>query len=324
MKTINRVLNVLVLVLLIGIFSSCKEKTSSQVSMRQEWFPYSGYAGELVAAEETSSLFNLDLKIEAGSDLIDPIKMVLSGENEFGVVSADRILSANEKGADLVVIGVVNHISPTCFLSAADIELAHPRDFLGKRVGILTGTNTEFVYEILKAKFEMNEDSLSEVEIPFDLSTFISGNYDIRPAFVYDEPVSLDLQSFKYNLLNPADFNIRFIGTVYFTTREYAKTHPDIVQAFVSSISKGWEVALSDPEKAIGYLTEYDKGIDFQRELLSLKKGMDYFQGQEDKVLYVDQDRWEEMATYMIDLGLIESFDYKSNIDNSYVEHYHR
>ena len=59
----------------------------------------------------------LEIEIEPGSDNIDPVKMVISGQNTFGDAGADKILAANERGADLVVIGVLNCNSPTCFIA---------------------------------------------------------------------------------------------------------------------------------------------------------------------------------------------------------------
>lgn len=87
-------------VLLLTVASSCtsdkkstessdSEGSMSKVSLRQEWFPYAGYAGEVTAANETDSLYGIDLTVEAGADNIDPIKLVTSGSNDFGVVSAD-------------------------------------------------------------------------------------------------------------------------------------------------------------------------------------------------------------------------------------------
>ncbi|MBK8370384.1 MAG: ABC transporter substrate-binding protein [Saprospiraceae bacterium] len=86
--------------------------------------------------------------------------MVISEESEFGVASADRVMQANETGADLVVIGVINYKSPTCFLSRAEKNILKPKDFENKTVGILTGTNTELIYKILKNSSSLNSKLL--------------------------------------------------------------------------------------------------------------------------------------------------------------------
>ena len=187
---------------------------------------------------ETDSLYGLNLNVIAGSDQLDPIKLVLSGESEFGVVSADRIIQANEKGADLVVIGVVNYKSPTCFLSKIDKGINTIKDFEGKKIGVLTGTNTELIYKILVKKNGIDQSRLKEVEIPFELVTFIAGEYDVRPGFIYDEPISLEQQGVTFNILRPEDYGIKFLGTVYFCKRSLIENQPLMVKGFVQRNAK--------------------------------------------------------------------------------------
>lgn len=320
--------NVTILFLLLSVLVlSCKKTPKNEietVSLRQEWFPFSGYAGEVCAVSIADSIYNYKLVLEPGSDVIDPIKLVLSGQNDFGVVSADRILSANDQGADLVVIGVVNYISPTCFIAKKESMVNGPKDFEGKRVGILTGTNTELVYKVFKSSLKLDASSITEIEIPFDLATFISGNYDIRPAFIYDEPVSLDLHGIEYTIVEPKDYGIDFIGTVYFTRRETVEKKPELVQAFVNSISDGWKMTLDDPDMAISLLKDFDKEIDIQRETLSLKKGISYFEGEGNRVLFASEARWQKMADYLIELGVIEDFNFEATVNNSFVTRYHQ
>ncbi|MBK8370383.1 MAG: hypothetical protein IPL20_03195 [Saprospiraceae bacterium] len=57
-------------ILLIFVFSSCKDSkkknndnTLLKASLIQEWFPYSGYAGEVMAVFETSKENGIDLTL---------------------------------------------------------------------------------------------------------------------------------------------------------------------------------------------------------------------------------------------------------------------
>lgn len=294
----------------------------TNVSLRQEWFPYSGYAGEIFAVNEFDTVYGIKIKLEAGADNIDPVKLVLSGQNTFGVVSADRILTSNEKGADLVAIGVVNYRSPTCFIAREEKNIKSPKDFEGKIIGILTGTNTEYVYQILIKKTNIDRKKIKEIEIPFDLGTFISNNYDVRPAFIYDEPVSLDLKGIKYSIIDPSDYGVSFLGTVYFTTRKTIKENPVLVQAFVNAIADGWKAAFNNPEKAISYLKLYDNTIDEHRELLAFKKGIKYFSGENGQILFADIKSWQEMANDLKELGVLHNSDVSESVDNSFIEKY--
>lgn len=317
---------IILLICVIGLSCSNQDQDNEyrNVSLRQEWFPYSGYAGEVIAINETDTLFKININLEAGSDNIDPIKLVISGENDFGVVSADRILTANDKGAELVVIGVINYKSPTCFIAMDNLIFETPYDFIGKKIGVLTGTNTELVYKALKLRYSIRDNDIKEVEIPFDLNTFINHIYDVRPAFIYDEPVSLDMKNIKYKIIDPADFNVNFIGTVYFTRKSFVQENPEVVKSFVYALAKGWEEALAKPDKAIKYLKSFDSDINIARETESLIKGKSYFEGEDRLILYASEKQWKKMAEDLIQLGIIDSFNFEETVDNRFVMDYHK
>jgi NitT/TauT family transport system substrate-binding protein len=296
-----------------------------RVTLRQEWFPNSNYAGALFASQEFGKSHGIEIVVEPGSDQIDPVQLVVQGNNTFGDASADKVLAANEKGAKLVIIGVVSYISPTVFLAKREKGIKTPKDFEGRTVGVLSGTNTEYVYRALVARAGLDKSKIKEVEAPFDLNTFVTADaYDVRPAFIYDEPVSLDLQNIKYETIEPKNYGVSFIGTVYFTKRETIEKEHDTVQKFVSAIADGWSAALKYPDAAIALLKKYDGNIDEKRELLSLKKGMPYFQGKDNKILWADEDDWQEMVKTLKALGVLkQNFDYAKSIDTTFLQaHY--
>lgn len=311
---------ILLTILVIGCKEEKKEDTKLvKVTLRQEWFPNANYAGELLAMYDFDTEEGLDLTIVAGSYDIDPIKMILTGENEFGVVSADRLIEANEKGADLRVIAVANYKSPTCFISKTSSKVNKPQDFIGKRVGILTGTNTEIIYNLLISKLSLDREKIEEIEVPFDLNTFLLGKYDIRPAFAYDEPVSLELQNIEYNIIRPEDYGINFIGTVYFCKAQLIKNRPELVKSFVNSLKKGWNKTFEKPQYSIELLKKFDSQIDEGRELKSLNKAIPYFKGENNKVLFASKETWNETANYLIQLGKVKSFKFEDNVDYTFL-----
>lgn len=316
----------IILTVILGLFvNSCKKsdtkkETTFKANLIQEWYPNANYAGELVAMYETDSLYGLDLTLKAGSEQINPISMVLSNDAQFGVVSADRIIQANEKDANLVVIAVANYKSPTCFISKKEKKIKNIKDFEGKKIGILTGTNTELIYKSLVFKNNLDKSKLKEIEIPFELTTFINGEYDVRPAFVYDEPISLEENGIEFNILKPEDYGVKFLGTVYFCKRDLIEKNPKLVEAFVESLKAGWKKTFDNPKHAIDLLYKYDKTINKDRENKSLAKALDYYKGENGNLLYASKESWETMANDLKNLGYIKNFDYSKTVNNSFLK----
>lgn len=323
MKSIAKILSVLAITAFITSCNNSNNQGLEKVSLRQEWFANASYLGEVVAINETDSINGIKINLIEGADDVDPIKMVVSGRDKFGVCGSDRILEANEKGADLVVIGVVNYINPTCFIALEKWNVHTPKDFENKKVGVFTGNNTEMIYRTLVRKAGLDKSKIKEVEAPFDLGSFIAGAYDIRPAYVFDETVSLDKENIKYTMVKPEDYGVSFIGMVYFTKRSTIENEPELVQKFINAIAQGWEIALSNPEKGLKYLSEYNRTIDIERERASFKAGIDYFMGEDGKILTTDINKWEQMGEDLKALGVIKDYDIAKSLNISFVNNFH-
>jgi ABC-type nitrate/sulfonate/bicarbonate transport system substrate-binding protein len=318
-KSIIYTLTVLILVI-VGCKSESKTESGlAKVTLRQEWFANASYLGEVMAINETDSINGLEIELIEGAEDIDPLKMIISGQNDFGVAGADRLFEANEKGANLVVIGVVNHINPTCFISLKTTELNNPEDFKGKKVGVFTGNNTEMIYRLLIKKANIDVSKIEEVEAPFDLGTFITRNYDIRPAYIFDETVSLDLQNIEYNILKPQDYGVTFVGNVYFTSRKMVENNPEIVRKFVKSITEGWEATYKDVDKAVKYLKEFSDGINIEREIKSFNNGKEYFRDETGRVLFSDFKNWQMMEDDLKALGKIKNSSFKDFVNYNFL-----
>lgn len=325
MKLFRLTFIVLISILLFSCTNNSRKtgSISTSITLREAWFPWAGYAGEVVA-ENIAKEYNIDFKIAQGAEDIDPIKMVISGTNDFGIASAENLVLANQKNANLVAIGVLNYKSATCFIALKDKNIKTLKDFERNKVGVLTATETETIYRLLLAKNKIDESKIKEVEAPFDLTTFLSTNaYDIRPAFVYDEVVTLDQKGIEYSIIKPEEFGVQMIGAVYFTTKKMIDENPKKVQAFVDVIAEGWKKSIKNPEMAIKMLKVYDPNIDAKREFASLKKGLEYFAGEEDKVLFASDSTWNALKNDLVFLNKITpEYDIKNSYNNSFITNY--
>ena len=71
---------------------------------------------EIICASKIALEKGFRLVVKEGSELFDPIRLVRSGDVDFGVASADRILQENEGGAQLVIIAF-GYIQVSCCVS---------------------------------------------------------------------------------------------------------------------------------------------------------------------------------------------------------------
>jgi ABC-type nitrate/sulfonate/bicarbonate transport system substrate-binding protein len=296
---------------LLVLVTGCKPKPSAApasptITIQQEWFPFAGFAGEVSGAKRFASRHELKVNVLPGSEQIDPIKLVLSKSSPVGVVSGDLLVSAVAKGAPLVAIAVVNERSPTVFIVDDKSSIKSPADFPGHKVGLLAGTNTERIYALMMKRSGVDRSNVKEIQIPFDLQTFLMGAYEVRPAFIYDETVSLQQQGRTFRLIKPEDFGVHFVGTVYFTSRDYLASHRSDIVKLLATLNDGWKFALANPADAISDLKESFPDLQADREIRALEMGRAYFANAHSQPLVSTRENWQKMIAGLEELGVIQ------------------
>lgn len=293
------------------LLPACDRPKGARVRLRQEWFPYAGYAGEVMAVKKFASALGLTLSVIAGGETTDSIKTVLSGEDDMGVASGDLVISAIAGGAPLVVIGVINDISPTCFVVREDSNIRTIQDFISKRVGILQGTNTQRIYETMMKRNGIDRAKITEVDVPFDVRTFVLGQYDVRPAFIYDEPVTFSRANIPIRIIEPKNYAVNFVGTVYFTRRDVVTNRRSELITVLRALVQGWRAIASreGQEEAIKYLKDMFPEVDSSREADSLARGAQFFLGPAgmNRPLDVTLSHWTDTIRGLEELGTIKT-----------------
>jgi NitT/TauT family transport system substrate-binding protein len=153
------------------------------------------------------------------------------------------------------------------------------------------------------------------VESGWGTTTFETGALDVLAAFAYDEPVQLDLKNVTYDEIHPEAYDVRYVGTVYFTSGAMVRDNAEAVQSLMNNLVAGWQQALKNPQEAIRKLSVKFSSLDTKKELLSLERGRQYFAGENGRLLYASRERWEEMGRHLVDLQALKQFDFQSNVD---------
>lgn len=286
------------------IFS--RPEPAGEAQLFLNWIFSGSFAGEAVAARTTAPAKGLQLVLRQGGQGLDPLRLVTDGN--FGAAAFDEILSANERGADLVILGAINEQTPACFAALRSSGITTPKGFVGRRVGVLPFGSTRFVYQALLRANGIDPTSITEVVVSPDLRPFIGGRtHDVQPVFVYDEPVTLNAQHVEYNLIMPADFGVRFVGPCYFTTRATLRNKRKLCEAFVSAMKEAWAQAIANPEAAIGALATFDERLDRGRELQVLERGAPFFASKDRAPLALSKTAYDETVDRLLELKVIRA-----------------
>lgn len=229
------------------------------ISVRLKWIYDPGFAGEMIALK--AGLFNengISVEIRPGGFETDPIRTVASGVDQIGITGADTFLLARAKGIPIVAFAAGYLQTPVVFYSKQSSEITVPRDFIGKKVGYQAGQDTATVYAALLSATNVSRDQVVEVPVKYDFSPFLTGAVDVWPGYAASQSYILNREHIAYNAIKPADYQISYLGTVYFTTEDYLSKHGDEIQAFVNAVLDGWEYTYNNSDEAIPLLESFD------------------------------------------------------------------
>lgn len=271
----KKISTVLFLILVTLTLSCTREKNDAQskkqilqASIRLAWVYDMAEVGIFVAKQQGFyDKEGIDLKIEPGGFGLDPFKLVAAGTNDFGVGGAGNLIMARGKGIPVIAVGAEFQNTPVGFITKADSMINSFKDFKGKKVGVQTGADTDVLYQALLTKYGMTSNDVKEVPIQYEMTPFVSGEIDVLPGYVTNQPIQLFDKGINTKLITAKSEGLRYYGNVYFVRENTLKEHPELVAKFLKATLAGWEHAILNKKDAISAVKYYakdfdDKGLD--------------------------------------------------------------
>src|SRR5712692_1000620 len=161
-----------------------------KVTLQLKWVTQAQFAGYYAAASQGYyTAFGLDVKIKVGGPGITPETVVASGQAQFGVDWLPSLLSARDKGTDLVNIAQVFARSGMTQLTWKSSGINTIAAMKGKKVANWLGGNQFELFAAL-TKNGINPNNKKDVTIvqqPFDMNLFLKHQVDSASAMTYNE-----------------------------------------------------------------------------------------------------------------------------------------
>ncbi|MFH1255934.1 MAG: ABC transporter substrate-binding protein [Candidatus Diapherotrites archaeon] len=256
----------------------------------------------------------LDVTYNGGTPELNPVKMVVSGADDVGILGGpDTLLVARSKGAPIVAIAVLHHDKTfPCIATLKDSGITQVSQLEGKRIGLFYGhISTDIIRALLHQE---GVENFTEVDVGgYNYTPLISGQVDAEWCFITDAAINLAHEGVQVNVINPLDYGMAVDGYTIFTREDMIKEHPEVVEKFLRATLKGVEYSLSHEEEAIQFLAKRQKNLDpeLERERFAIISPS-IFPGPEGKygIGYMNREMFERAYNRMNGEGLIaEQFD---------------
>jgi len=218
---LNKTLKVFFIFFLILLtLSACSpiaaKPAPDQISVRLKWTHGVQFAGFYIA--EQKGYFaeeNLSVTLLEGGLEFDELDLVSTGQDDFGVVGGQIVVSGRRDGFPIKAVATIFQISPAVYFSLAESGIERPEDFIGKRVMVFPN---DIKLPIMLNNVGVNINQIIAVPPSTDLASLYAGEEEVWTGYVTNQVVKARLDGYEINVIYPEDYGIFEYGDCIIAT----------------------------------------------------------------------------------------------------------
>jgi ABC-type nitrate/sulfonate/bicarbonate transport system substrate-binding protein len=308
-KLIVLIFAVMVLTACGGGESKEEQDELKKVSVVLDWTPNTNHTGLYVAkAKGYFKDKGLEVEIlkpgEAGAD-----QLVASGKAEFGVGYQEGVTQARVQDVPIVSIAAVIQHNTSGFASPKEKGITSPTDFEGKKYGGWGSPVEKAVMGSIMNQQDADVEKVNFVNIgDTDFFTAVKRDVDFAWIFYGWTGIEAELRGEELNMLYVKDYSekLDYYTPVLTTNEKMIENDPDTVQAFLAAASKGYELAIDQPEEAAQILLDAEPDLDKELVMKSQKWLAPRYQDDADRWGEQKLEVWENYADWMYENQLLD------------------
>lgn len=290
-------------------FSTAPAVAGETLNYRLKWLFNTSVAGDIIA--DTGGFFKragLDVSVNEGGAGKNAIKELELGYADFGVASADQVIRALEKGADVVVLAQIFQVNPMQWIYRSNQpEIKKLSDLKSRHIGVTFGGNDETIMNTLLAKADLTPRDVRISSVRFDFTPFLKKEVDVWPVYRNSQGVILEerlaAENEQVKFFNPADYGVSFVANSVVTSGAMMKNHPETVKTFMTALLAAWKFAM-DPAKepqVLAQIKTKDQGTkdDIRQKQLEATRPL-IKPDKETKIGMIDTMAWQQTERIMV------------------------
>ena len=270
------------------------------------WVPEPEFGG-IYAAQQSGAYdrYGLAVTIQPGGAGAPTWQMVASGKVDFAVASADEVILAREKGADIQAIFTTYQTCPQGLMTHASRGLKSI-DQIFRQPGTLAVEPGLAYVNYLKGKYGFDKLKV----VPFDggIGNFLADKNFTQQCFVFSEPLAAKKAGGDPQVFLIADAGYNPYTGVIITTTKMIRQNPDVVGAMTAALTDGWRAYLKDPKPANDVMGKLNRTMDartFAAAAEAQKPLIESDATKQNRLGWMTAERWQELAKQLVDLKVV-------------------
>ena len=258
----------------------CAASASAETTIRfsNDW-KWEGPAAPLLMALDRGwyAEAGLDVTMDTGKGSREAIPRVADGSNwQMGSSDINSLIKFQDQNPDLAPVAVmmIYNAPPFAIIGRKSLGVMAPKDLEGR---ILGAPAPDGAYAQWKAFVKANDIDASRVTIenvgfPVREPMLAAGKVDAITGYSFSSFINLKAKGVgeeDISLILMREHGLDLYGNVIIANRDFAKSNPEAVKAFVAATVRGFQETAKDPEGAVKHVLEHN---DVAREAVELER----------------------------------------------------
>ena len=258
----------------------CAASASAETTIRfsNDW-KWEGPAAPLLMALDRGwyAEAGLDVTMDTGKGSREAIPRVADGSNwQMGSSDINSLIKFQDQNPDLAPVAVmmIYNAPPFAIIGRKSLGVMAPKDLEDR---ILGAPAPDGAYAQWKAFVKANDIDASRVTIenvgfPVREPMLAAGKVDAITGYSFSSFINLKAKGVgeeDITLILMRDHGLDLYGNVIIANRDFAKSNPEAVKAFVAATVRGFQETAKDPEGAVKHVLEHN---DVAREAVELER----------------------------------------------------
>ncbi|MFA5120458.1 ABC transporter substrate-binding protein [Zavarzinia sp.] len=228
------------------------------VTLRLLWRPQAQFAGYLLAEHAgLAARRGFTLRCQPIDFAEAGMKALLRGACDFAIASPAHLVES-EAPERLAFLMAVQQASPLVYPVRKDSAIHHPRDLEGRTAAIWpSGEDLELRWMLLKAGAD--QARVKRLPTGDTVGAFVSGAADCAQMTIYHELHEMEAHGLPLDavrLFRPADWGAELLKDGLIARRDLMAAEESLVQDLVEVCLEGWQLAFTDPERAVAVCSQ--------------------------------------------------------------------
>ena len=244
-----------------------------EMSLRLDW-TWLGYHMPFEYARQQGYYedVGIDLEIGEGQGSGTTVKLIGTGDDDFGFADSSALVQGIAAGADIRNVALIWQQANFAIVCDPAANVRVPADLEGKSVLLIPSENVAAVWPVFLEKSEVDATEVTVVNADYSnkQSLFVAKQADCMAGVD-----GQDILLVRYarpeitddDVLRWADYGVNAPGHGIIVSNELIESQPELVAGFVEASIRGWREICADPQLGIDlYLEMFPTLADSDRQ----------------------------------------------------------